>query len=412
MLMMDCSKLIKEAEELYQEGNHGEAVARLTSAAKSNPSESEIGAIESLMNKIGEHVLSTDGSQNGSREIGGAERGLGSQLASSFFQPSGSSHAQLGKLALLGTLLAGNQKSSGGFSMQSALSMLNGHQQSAGGGSSGWASLASKFFGNGQGQNHVQGQGFSQADYNNGQQYQDTSTFAKLSSLGSSYISSYSHGGQSQGQNQNQALAQNEYNNASGYEGQQQNQGTSAFSKLSALGSSYLASHSQGSQGEYQSGYSHQQGVYGNQEGRHGYGSNNEYGQQEGVYGQAQGAFGSSNYGGQNSFAGQGNGNYGNQGQVQHQSKLEAIASMASNYMGGQQSNHASGQSQGQGQGQNQGQFYGEGHNGGLSSLASVASNFLGQGHGNSQGPPTAYGNPNQGSNGVDFTGGSHMAPL
>ncbi|GAV48554.1 hypothetical protein ZYGR_0K00590 [Zygosaccharomyces rouxii] len=297
---MAASSLVHEAELLYEQGNHGEAIARLTSALKSGPSDQETQRIEELINKLGVHVFE-NGAESGSRDIGGGgSRGIGTQLASSFFSPSGSSNAQLGKLALLGTVLAGNQKSSGS-GLQTALSLFTGYHQNSGSGSSsgGWATLASKFFSHGQGQAPASG-GYG------GQAHQDTSTFSKLSSLANSYVS---------------------------------NQG----------------------------------GQYGSQEGRYG-----------GDYAQA-GHSGPSASGGS-------------------QSKLSAVASMASNYLSGHGSN--SGRTGESNHSTSEG-----GHNDGLSSLASVASNIMGHGNGRHE-PPSAYGNPNIGDNGFNFTGGSHLAPL
>lgn len=195
---MDTSKLVHEAEVLYEQGNHEEAVARLTSALKSGNTDRDAQKIEELINKLGLHIFENgaNSAESSSRGISsGGERGIGTQLASSFFSPSGSSSAQLGKLAMLGTVLAGNQKSSGG-GLQAAMSLLSGHHQSSGGSNSGWASLASKFFGGGnQGQAPVSG-GYG------GQAHQDTSTFSKLSSMASSYMSN--QGGQSAGQSASQ----------------------------------------------------------------------------------------------------------------------------------------------------------------------------------------------------------------
>lgn len=294
---MDANSLLQEAEQLYGHGNHGEAVARLTNALRSNPNEQDTQKIEALINKVGLHVFQNGGDEGGSREIGGGERGIGTQLASSFFEPSGSHNTQLGKLAMLGTVLAGSQKGSGGGGLQMAMSLLGGHQQSSGGG---FASLASKFF------SHGQDQKSSEAGFGGGpQQHHDTSTFSKLSSLAGSYVA---------------------------------NQGG-------------------GHSGPTQHGRPTQQGGPG------GLGSSN--GSQEG------------------------------------QGKFGAVAAMAGNYLSGHNSNS------GRGEDAN----HGGGRNDGLSNLASVASNIMGHGPGRHE-QPTAYGNPNAGDNGFNFTGGGHLGPM
>ncbi|GAV50532.1 hypothetical protein ZYGR_0W00580 [Zygosaccharomyces rouxii] len=332
---MSVSNLVREAEQLYEQGDHGEAVARLTTALKSNPNDQDTQKIEELINKLGLHAFE-NGAGNGSRDIGGSgERGIGTQLASSFFAPSGSNSAQLGKLAMLGTILASNQKGSGG-GLQTAISLFTGHQKSSSGSAGGWASFASKFFSNGKGQAPSSG-GYG------GQPHQDTSTFSKLSSLANSYMSN--QGGPTGGQ----------YGSQEGHHGGGYAQGGYA-------------------QGGYaQGGYA--QGGYG------GYG-----GPQEGHYG---GGYAQAGHGGSNNASGS-------------QSKLGAVASMASNYLSGNGNKPAHGAESNHNE---------SGHGDGLSSLASVASNIMGHGKGRHE-PPSAYGNPNMGDNGFNFTGGSHLAPL
>lgn len=286
--MVDNS-LIEEAEQLYEKGNYEEAVARLTSALKSGGGDQDNGRIEALLNKIGSRVF-----ESGSRDIGGAgERGIGTQMASSFFSASGSSHAQLGKLAMLGTILAGNQKSSGS-GLQTAISLFSGHHKNASSGDGGWTSLASSFFSHGQGSTSGFGNHGQKAD-------QDTSTFSKLSSLANSYMS-----------NQN-------------------------------------------GHGAGQHGGGHAQAGYGEPSGYNG-----------------------------------------------SQSKLGAVASMASNFL----SDHGGNSGRTGMSNHNE-----SGHNDGLSNLASMTSNFLGYDNGGHR-PPTAYGDPNISHNGFNFTVGNHLGPM
>ncbi|AMD19511.1 HCL640Wp [Eremothecium sinecaudum] len=141
---MNVNNLIQEAQGLFQNGNHGEAVNKLTDAARSNPDQSQMSSIENIIQSLGKYVVS-----NGS----GGSGGLGNTLMSTFMSNSGSPQGQLGKLALLSTIL-GSGKGSGGFNLGSVASMLGGGGGSGGIGSSGLSSIASNFFG---GQNKQQG---------------------------------------------------------------------------------------------------------------------------------------------------------------------------------------------------------------------------------------------------------------
>lgn len=171
--------LLEQARNLVQSGNHGEAVNKLTTAANSKPNQSQMSSIEEMIKNVGEHVVKNGNEANGSRSVGGG--GLGGSLMSTLMSSSqGSSQAQLGKLALLSTVLGSSGGKHGGFNLGSIASMLGGSGSGNSGamGSSGLASLAFKFFGGGsEPQNHQQHQtGFGSmvTDFlgvgNNGQQ--------------------------------------------------------------------------------------------------------------------------------------------------------------------------------------------------------------------------------------------------
>ena len=83
---MDTDKLISEAESHFSQGNHAEAVAKLTSAAQSNPNDEQMSTIESLIQKIAGYVMDnrsggSDASQD--RAAGGGSSFMNTLMADS-----------------------------------------------------------------------------------------------------------------------------------------------------------------------------------------------------------------------------------------------------------------------------------------------------------------------------------------
>ncbi|CAI5141837.1 CGH_1_HP_G0006210.mRNA.1.CDS.1 [Saccharomyces cerevisiae] len=341
---MDTDKLISEAESHFSQGNHAEAVAKLTSAAQSNPNDEQMSTIESLIQKIAGYVMEnrsggSDASQD--RAAGGGSSFMNTLMADS----KGSSQTQLGKLALLATVMthSSNKGSSNrGFDVGTVMSMLSG---SGGGsqsmGASGLAALASQFFKSG---NNSQGQG----------QGQGQGSFTALASLASSFMNS---------NNNNQ-------------QGQNQSSGGSSFGALASMASSFMHSNNNQNSNNSQQGYN-QSYQNGNQNSQ---GYNNQ---------QYQG----------------GNGGYQQQ-QGQSGGAFSSLASMAQSYLGGgqTQSNQQQYNQQGQNnqqqyqqQGQNyqhqqQGQQQQQGHSSSFSALASMASSYLG----NNSNSNSSYGGQQQ----------------
>ncbi|AET37311.1 prion domain-containing protein RNQ1 Ecym_1053 [Eremothecium cymbalariae DBVPG len=168
--MVDTSQLIKEAEKLFHNGEHHDAVDKLATAAKSEPNEEQQSSIEKMIGKIGEHVVgnSEEAKEGEDKARGSGDSGSGglvNKLMSVLSSNSqGSPQAQLGKLALLSTIMKSSGGNSGGFNLSSIKNMLSGDSSSGGGSglsASGLASLASNVFGGKQGQESSSGGGLS-----------------------------------------------------------------------------------------------------------------------------------------------------------------------------------------------------------------------------------------------------------
>ncbi|AGO10814.1 AaceriAFR701Cp [[Ashbya] aceris (nom. inval.)] len=273
--MADINKLISEAQNLMDNGNHDRAVQKLTTAAGSNPDQSQMSSIESLIGKMTNHVMGNANTRDG----GGG--GIASQLFSSLTANSqGSPQAQLGKLALLSKVFGGSSGGGGGFNLGSVASLFSGGNSSgaagaagAGLGAAGLASLASSMFGGNQSQQH----------HGQQQQYQQGGP-------------GYGSGGQ-QGGNYGQGGPQG---------GAPQQGGNFNFSGHFAPNDS-------------QSGYGQQgQGGYG-QQGQGGYGQ------------QGQGGYGQQGQGGYNQ---QGQGGYGQQGHNQQGGNGGGLANLVGSFFG------------------------------------------------------------------------------
>lgn len=151
--MSEVDNFIERAKYYFENGNHEEAIVNLTKAARSNPNDGQMSIIETLIRKIAEYII---GNSNGSNDRDAGNVGdMASVLMKTFMtNNNGSSQSQLGKLALLTTLLShGNGNSNGsGFNLYSVMSIFSNQQQNGSGvssmGSSALASLASQFFSN------------------------------------------------------------------------------------------------------------------------------------------------------------------------------------------------------------------------------------------------------------------------
>lgn len=272
---MSTRQLISEAESFFNEGNHGEAIAKLTSAARSNPNDQEQSSIESLIRKISEHVVG-----NGVEEKN--ERGIGGSLMNTMLSNSnGSSQTQLGKLALLATIIS-STKGSNGFNLGSVMSLFgHGNQQSGSGnqqsgmGASSLSSLATQFFGSNSRPQQSEGN--------------SSGSFSNLASMASSFMNSNSNNNTNnpssqqqyqEGQGQFQNHNQNKYQDQNPNQNQNQH---SSYSALASMASSYLSgSQKPGSQQTNQQGY-------GQGQQQHGYQQGQEYQQGQGQVYQQQG---------------------------------------------------------------------------------------------------------------------------
>ena len=350
---MNVDQLISEAERCFSSGNHDGAVQHLTTAARSDPNEQQQSNIEQLIQRISQHVVQND-------EEGQGERGIGGSLMNTMMSSNnGSSQSQLGKLALLAPILGSSKNSnSGGFNLQSVVSLLGGqkqnqNQQGGSMGSSGLSSLASKFFGSG---SQPSQQYQSSQQYQPPQQHQQPQQSGgfSLSSMASSLMggNNNSHSGQQQygsnssqgyyshGQNQGPPPNQSYQGQNQGpppnqsYQGQNQG-GSSTFSSLASMAGSYLSGsqkpqehHGQGHQGfqgqgnqGYQGGQGFQggNGFQGNQGFQSGQGNQDFYGNQGNQgnqrYQENQGYHGNQGNQGYQGYQGEGGQGYqGNQG--------------------------------------------------------------------------------------------------
>ena len=182
VIMSEVDSFIERAKSSLENGNHEEAIVNLTKAARSNPNDSQMSVIEILIRKIAEYII---GNSSGSNDRGAGNVGdMASILMRTFMSSNnGSSQSQLGKLALLTTLISHgtNTGNGSGFNLNSVISMFSNHQQQQNGsavsfmGSAALASLTSQFFSNTNQQQQHNGNGGS---------------FANLAAMASSYLSS------------------------------------------------------------------------------------------------------------------------------------------------------------------------------------------------------------------------------
>ncbi|KAG0668326.1 hypothetical protein C6P45_004834, partial [Maudiozyma exigua] len=100
--MADINQLISQAQQYFNQGDHTQAVQSLTDAVQQNPDNQQMSSIESLIGKIANYIMGNQsGDSNGSR-------GISDMFMNALnTNNNGNAQSQLGKLALLSSVLGG-----------------------------------------------------------------------------------------------------------------------------------------------------------------------------------------------------------------------------------------------------------------------------------------------------------------